>query len=291
MEGCVFFFFFPAESPEYKDPLFRHFCEACAAARRAYPHVTVSACRTLLSVACGDEGEGLTYERVAQLAGLDYMQAAHHIELLSSGRRDKEGLQLLSRAKVGGGKVRCVRLTPKGEEFVRLFAPSQGAHPDFSRVTAELAKGPLPALRVAAEMLPKITLGSFTVLLHIGLKQREFGFDGLAAKVVADELGVSNLPRHVATLGRGKRGQEGYGLIDLIESPKDGRIKLPELTDEGHRVMHAVACAVLGREIDPPRKVKPEAFEQQDRPEDVRRIMDEEDPDKWGEIVWGNDGG
>lgn len=284
-EGRVFFFFFlPAESPDYGDPAFRHFCNACANARRSYPHVTVSVCRTVLAVACGDEGEGMTYETLARLAGLEYIQAAHHVQLLSSGNRDAGGLGLLSRTREGGGKARTVRLTPKGEDFVRLFARTTGTDPDFSKVVAEVAREAFPALQVAVERLSNITLCAFTVLLHIAAQQRWFGFDGAAAKVIAEQLGVSNFPRHIAALAR-RTQEEGDDLITLVESSKDKRVKLPQMTPAGYRVVQAVMSALLGREAAPPKKFKREAAERLANSSDVPPIADD-DPDNWTDFEW-----
>ena len=285
-EGCVFFFFSQGESADYEEPHFRDFCEACANVRRAYPSMTAAACRTLLSVACGDQGAGLTYESVARMNDLEYIQALHHIELLSSGRRGKAGLDLLIRIKGDVGNTRLVKLSEKGEALVRLFAPQSEASGSFETVIAYVAKGPLQAFRVVVENLPGITLGTLSVFLHVGLKQRDFGVLGVPAKVIAKQLGVPNFPRHIAALGPGLDGGRGYGVINLVENSDDRRIKLPEVTPEGHRILHTLASAVLGREIDRPRKRKDIVFKRLTRPEDAPPIQDD-DPDNWGEIEWG----
>lgn len=125
---------------------------------------------------------------------------------------------------------------------------------------------------MATEILPGIALGTLTVLLNIALKQEAFGIHGKPAKTVAEELKLSNFPRHLAILGDGIGDRPGYGLINLVESAKDKRIKLPELSVKGHRFLTTLASEVVGHPIERPRKIKPKVLESLESPEDMSGV-------------------
>lgn len=241
-----------------------------------YPNLTVSVCRTLLSIVAKDERNGLSYHDVADLAGLEYIQAVHQIDKLSPGRDGGTGLGLLDIKYIGTSKRPNVVLSPKGESFARDFTP--GLKKDFSSsdIAEQIAKGPLPGFRLTTEILPKIALSTFTILLNIAVNQRAFGIEGVGTKTISKELDVSNLPRHLAILGSGSGDRSGCGLINLIESVKDRRVKLPELTVEGHRVVSAISSEVIGRPIEKPWKIKPEVLETLDSPDDMSGVHEDD---------------
>lgn len=279
--SAFFFFFSPASSNGYEDPLFVHFCGACARVRKAYPSLTASACRTLLSVVVAPDDSGLSYGEIATLSGLEYIQAVQQIEMLSSGRSGKDGLGLLTRLSKAG-KVRFVTLSREGIEFARFFAPQFEDATSNDALASQIAKGPLPGFQCATRELPSMTLGTLAVLLQVALRQRSFGIEGVSSKTIADDLEISNFPRHLAILGDGLGERPGYGLIRLRDSAKDRRVKLPELTDEGHRVVTSIAAAVTGRAVDPPKRVKPEVLEALDSPNDMSNLEE----DDYISIVW-----
>lgn len=244
--------------------------------RKEYPNLTLSACRTIMSVVVEADESGLSYHDVAELAGIDYIQAAHQIEMLSSGRNENGGLGLLIRQQGISVKQRAVLLSPKGERFARTFAPVLKAEVSKGEIARQIGCGPLPAFKIATELLPGMALGTFTVLLSIALKQRAFGIGGSSAKTIADELEVSNLPRHLAILGDGLGDRSGFGLINMIENAKDRRIKLPELSAKGHRLVTEIASNVVGHAIETPRKVKPEVLYALESPDDMSAVSDED---------------
>lgn len=287
-EDTAFFFFFsPGESPAYRDPRFQNFCKACNTIRHAHPSMTVGALRTLLTVAAWDPGGGLSYEDVARAADQEYIQALHHIELLSTGRRGHVGPELLIRREVEDSRSKLVTLSATGRTLARLFAYSDRDHPEFEHIAKEIKKGPLLALGEIHQRLPGISLGTLTVLLQVGIMQEEFGIYGVPAKRIAETLGISNMPRHLALLGDGvkKRGEPqfetarraktapekrlGYRVIQFVTSVDDARVKLPEMTPKGHTVLTEVARALCGGNVEIARRIKPEVLEALESPDDM----------------------
>lgn len=246
--------------------------------------MTAAALRTLLSVASYDRGSGLSYEAVARVNDIEYIQALHHIELLSSGRRGKTGAELLVRIQGEIGNARRVRLSEKGEAIMRLFAPELAPEAGIEDVVSVVSRGPLSAFNVVARELPGITLGTLTVLLHIGLRQREFGFWGVPAKTIADSLGISNFSRHLAALGPRPGEEREYNVISMVPNQNDKRVMLPELNANGHRILSTIVAAVLMREFEQPRRLDPDALREMARPEDAPRINDGSDPSLWVKI-------
>ncbi|WP_274963784.1 hypothetical protein [Thioclava electrotropha] len=277
LEGSAFFFFFsPWETAGYDDPMFRAFCEACADARRQHPNITVATCYTFLSIVAGMTGDGITNEEIVDLTGLEYNQVAPQVEALSSGRWKKEGLGFLERRDVENCRSRKIFVTKAGEEFARIFARPAGADAPHGDMVKHLLRSPLPALRAVRSRFPTLRLGTLTVFLFLGARQREFGFNGTPAHALADELGIPNFPRHLAVLGEGPKGGKGLGLIELRVSREDRRVKLPEVTEKGHRFLTEIASAVVGKEIELPRKVEPQKLEDLDSPDDISGLDDED---------------
>lgn len=248
--------------------------------------MTAGALRTLMVIAVCDNGEGLSYEDVAHETDQDYIQALHHIELLSTGRRNQNGPELLIRSRTENSRVKRVMLSEKGANALRVFALSARRHPDFARVSEELGQGPLQAIDEVVKYLPGISLGTLTVFLNVGLMQREFGFDGLPANKLAKKLHISNLPRHLAILGAGLKKRDGqkkrekpekrtgYDVIRLVVSEDDGRVKLPEVTGKGHEVLTAIASAVMGENAHSPKRAKATALTALESPDDIDNLDD-----------------
>ncbi|MGO4910650.1 hypothetical protein ACEN2J_20460 [Pseudorhodobacter sp. W20_MBD10_FR17] len=223
----------------------------------------------------------MSYDEIATLAELEYIQAVQQVEMLSSGRGGKDGLGLLTKQNKMS-KVRSVTLSKEGVEFARFFVTHLDEATSNEALASQIAQGPLPGFQCATRELPSITLGTLTVLLQVALRQRSFGIEGASAKTIADNLEISNFPRHLAILGDGLGERAGYGLIRLRDNAKDRRVKLPELTDEGHRVVTAIVAAVTGRAVDPPKRIKPEVLEALDSPDDMSNVED----DDYTSIVW-----
>jgi DNA-binding MarR family transcriptional regulator len=262
---AFFFFFMPSSSPHYQHPRFKLFCEACAWTRTQCPTLTLSALRTFLIVAEGGRATCISYDDIASRAGLDYIQAAHHIEQLSTGRAGHEGLELITRREEANRRYRTVNLTEKGSDLVRHFVPpeldvrsKEGSTVQEAKLNEALRGGPLPAIHFAIDALPGIALGTFTVLLEIARNEARFGFEGMPAKTIAEQLGISNFPRHLSMLSDGLKGRDGFRLVECITSPEDRRIKLPRLTAKGHRVVSQIAALVCGEALIVPRRAKPE---------------------------------
>lgn len=245
--------------------------------------MTISGLRTFLTVAAWGAETGLGYDDVARLAGLDYIQAAHQLELLSNGRAGQEGLELVVRREEADRRFRSVTLSDLGTNLAKRFAGpevhlgSEGSpQAEDAALRDALQRGPLPAIQFATNALPGISLGSFTVLLEITRQEAAFAFDGKPAKVIAEQLGISNFARHLSVLGSGSKDRKGFGLIEIISNVDDRRIKLPKLTAEGHRIMSEIAARVCEEERVVPKRVKPEKLEHVTEPSEITFLDDDD---------------
>ena len=245
--------------------------------------MTVGALRTLLVIAAFDKVEGLTYEEVARETGLKYIQALHHIELLSTGRSKQGGLGLVSRRDAAKGRITYSALSDLGKETVKLFAWVERDASHFEPVAVEIHTGVLPAITKALEFLPGISLGALATFLQVGLMQREIAFYGVSAKEIKERLNIANVSRHLSILGNGlkkrdakERGEKrpGYEVIEMIVSMEDSRVKLPELTDKGHKILFEIAKAVIGKEPTHPKRPKPELLENMESPDEIDDLDD-----------------
>ncbi len=254
--------------------------------------MTVGVLRTLLVVAAWDTGDGLSYDYVANKGDQEYIQALHHIELLSTGRRGHVGPELLVRQEVKDSRAKRVTLSAKGRDLARHFAYSDRDHPDFAHIAHQLKHGPLAALRDITQRLPGVSLGSLTVFLQVGMVQKEFGFDGTPVKRFTETLDISNMPRHLGLLGDGLKKRvpakresssrvrtapeilPGYEVIKLVTSLDDGRIKLPEVTPKGHAILTALASALFDEQAEIAKRVKPEILKTIKSPEDIDDLDD-----------------
>lgn len=260
--STFFFFFLPSSSPHYEHPRFKRFCDACARVRTQFPTLTLSPLRTFLTIAEAG-ASSLSYDHIASKAGIDYMQAAHHIEYLSTGRAGHEGIELVTRREDADRRYRTVTITEKGRDLARRFvSPEIGLEfneepiVEAARLSEALRSGPLPAIHFATNALPGAALVTLTVLLEIARNEVRFGLEGLPAKTIAAQLGISNFPRHLSILSEGLKGRDGLGLVECITSPEDRRIKLPRPTAKGHRVVSQIAALVCGEALIVPRRAK-----------------------------------
>lgn len=280
----VFFFFFvPASSPHYEDPRFQHFCDAFAHARAQFPSMTLSALRTFLTVAGWSAGSGIGYDEVAHRAGIDYVQAAHHLEQLSDGRAGQGGLGLTARREETDRRFRTVTITDLGAALARRFIlpgsalVAEGA-PQTQHATLRdaLQRGPLQATQFAADAMPGIALGTFTVLLEITRQEAKFAYEGRPAKEIAEQLGISNLAKHISILAQGLKGREGFGLVETVPHPVDRRIKLPRLTAQGHRIVSGIAARVCDADPLVPRRAKSEKVADLEGPDLIEGLNDDD---------------
>jgi len=271
LDSPLLFNFSPGESPGYRDPRFKSFCEGCNAIRPAYTRMTVGSLRSFLVVAAWDVGEGLSYEEVANKGDQSYTQALHHIELLSTGSIGHGGPELLIRRELEGR----VFLSSKGADLFRLFASSWRDHPEFKPSADDVKKCILPALGKIVQELHGISLGTFCVFLYVGLMQKEFGLHGIPVKTLTEVSGLTNMPRHFAILGDGlKRRADssretsprlkpppihrpGLNVLRLVTRLQDCRIKLPEVTPKGHGILTSMAAFVCGEPVEVAKRVKP----------------------------------
>lgn len=223
----------------------------------------------------------MSYSDVARAAGIDYIQAVHHLQILSDGRAGHTGIDVLSRREEADRRYRTVAVTDLGVEAAGRFVSEQfdlGALDDPKAKAAKLGealrRGPLPAIQFAAEALPSLALGTFAVLLEITRREASFAYHGVPAKVISEHLGISNFAKHLSILGPGLKGRKGLGLIESVPHPDDRRIKLPRLTAEGHRFVSSVAARVCNEERIIPKRAKLEKVIELANPDQISGLDD-----------------
>ena len=249
------------------------FCAGCAAARLSCPSMTVGMLRTVLVVAHSDQ-PSLTYAQLAALTGLPYDAIIYQVAQLSSGRGGQPGLGLLRFDEPSSRGKGQVALSEAGEALARgfLISPFQSGPSHLNELIAAASN----ATSVAAEALASHSLGTFCVLLQIALLQREFAFEGLAARAIGSKLSINNLPRHIAILADGLHGRPGLGLVRQVTHSGNARKKLPELTDAGHHLVSAIAAAAVCETRPVLKRPKAERILPLSAPADVWELTDED---------------
>ena len=278
--GCAFIFFFsPAFSPDFEGPEFKAFCEACYKVRARVPTLTLSALRNLLLVAAA--GKPMTIGDLAEQAGQAYAPTALMVGQLSEGRGSRQGLGLLGRIPGADRRQVLVLCRPEGLEIAAIFAPGPESAVRRAAVATRtdreyLAERVLPALAIALQHLPGITLGTFCVLLKIAEDREKFAFGGQRTSEIARSLGISNLPRHLAVLShagadRSDQSADQRRLVVLAGNPQDARAHIPKLTFAGIELLANVAAALCGgapREVRVPKDASLEAARSPDEVSD-----------------------
>lgn len=267
--GSAFFFFFNIPtSPSHGAPQFRQFCDACYGLRRRYPTLTVAALRTILVIARADTP--ITYQDAAEQTGQEYAATAHQIASLADGRGKQAGLGLLQRLPGAHSRARRVHCTAEAMDHVAQFAAEPGG-------SVERVLNVLAAILTRA---PKMSLGTLCVYLYIATHQARFAYDGEPAKIIATDLGISNLPKHLKILEFGT--DQAPALLGFHTHDYDQRIRLPYLTKDGLVLHYDLVHALTGRPVAKPRMPQPQALDRLETPEDIDQLADED----FDDIEW-----
>lgn len=249
----------------------------------------MSALRTVFIVGAADNRKPLYYDDVAQATDLKYELAAHQIGQLAEGRAGQPGARLLCRVSVESSRLKTVQLSRLGYAVARRFVPvAEAEEMRLSEVDCQtgltnfLQGSTLPGLNIINDALPGVSLGTLSVLLYIATHQSDFGFEGTPAKQIAKDLGVPNLHRHLMLLMEGKEDWTARKLVAATPHKKNSRIILPELTDDGYRLISELAAAVVGETAIMPRRAKTPRLEELASPKDMKKL----DDDDFDNIQW-----
>lgn len=275
MGGSAFFFFFTwACSDDFESPEFRDFCAACYRIHRLRPTLTVDGLFALLSVAA--DVRPTRYATLAATMGMPYHPIAALAAQLSEGRGRRRGLMLLKRLPGSDRRQLVLGTTKLGRAIARRFACIGASQIDETTVYSRLSDALLPALSVARNQAPNLSLSTFCVLLFIAEHAEDFGGKGQPANLISKRTGIVNLPKHFAILGNDASEKPGLGLIDLQRSALDRRVVLPKLTHHGLSTVASIAAALLSKDPAPLRFPKEEKLLEADRPEDVKKFSEDD---------------
>ncbi len=220
-----------------------------------------------LSVAA--EGKPTSYDRLAELCGTDYKTAAIYAAVLSDGRGHQPGADLLCRIPGPDRRARALVLSQTGQEIAQLFCTVPAT--ECSKLDA-LRTLILPALQMAMICAPNLNMTAFCVLLYITQHNERFAYYGDPATVIAQALGITNLPRNLEKLSV----ENGVGLIELQKNPRDRRVRLPNLSARGLELMANIAAKMSNQTPRPVARPKPESLAKAPKPEDVRDFTQED---------------
>ncbi|MBY6201051.1 hypothetical protein KUV65_06740 [Maritalea mobilis] len=277
--GSAFFFFFSWPcSDDFESSEFRDFCAACYRTHRLRPTLTVDGLFALFSVAA--EARHTTYDALAAKMDAPYPSVAVLAAQISEGRGRRRGLRLLKRLPGSDRRQILLGTTKLGGAITRRFACAGSNQIDRTAVQNRLRDSLLPALSVAREHAPNLTLSTFCVLLFIAEHGADFGGKGQAANLISKSTGIVNLPKHFSILAGGNTEKPGLGLIKIEQHSLDRRIVLPRLTDKGVSVVASIAAALRSKEPAPMRFPKAEKLREADCPEDVKGFGKEDFDEK-----------
>lgn len=220
------------------------------------------------------------FSEIGNLVGLKSEQVGHQIGQLSDGRGKQPGLNLLTREKGLNGRSRQVSLSRTGRAIVNsfVFPPLEGKMTSgerSKRASEFAAKKLFPLFKMLAKYASTMSLGTFCVLLLVTLEQEQLGYGGTPVKKLAARLQIPNLPRHIKLLVDGPNSKNNLGLITQAKSNRDRRMALPVLTNEGIRLIGAVASMLINRTPSTPMKVKREVLEKLNSPDDIADLPPE----------------
>ena len=269
-------------SPDFQSREFLNFCRACYEVRRFKPSMTVGQLQTVLLVASSPRP--MSFHEVADAVGLEYGAAAQHIAQIAEGKGKKPGQGLLKRIPGPDRRSKLVTISRTGKAVACCFAleeERQGARDfaeeDRNRMLSEhLRRSTLPALQAVVSFSSTLSLGSLCVLLYVAVNQQKIGLEGRPIYELAEELMISNLPRHLMLLGPGNLKRTGFSLLKFEPHLRDLRITLPDLSDKGLKLMVSLASGLLERPAAPLRRPKAEAIEALASPEEVDTLSDDD---------------
>lgn len=129
-----------------------------------------------------------------------------------------------------------------------------------------------------------MALGTFCVLLAVVQNIQKFGAHGAPSRLIAVQLGISNLPKHFENLTTGTKNKPGFELIELLPHSQDGRITLPNLTRKGLTLAANISSALLLKPPGPVRFPKEERLQAAPSPDDVKMFSNNDF--NFEKIVW-----
>lgn len=276
-----FFFFFWPSSDDFESEEFKRFCEVCYRVRAFKPTLTVNGLHAVLSVAASYPRPVL-YEDFARSTGQAYNTAAIQAAQLSEGRGKLAGLRLLRRVPGADRKQKMLELSRTGKAIAQLFHGAPGC--SDQECAEYLSTTILPVLDLLRKEAPSLALGSFCVFLAVTQNAERFGARGDASGLIADQLGLSNLPKHFEHLASGSDKRPGLELVELQRHAQNRRIVLPKLTNKGLRLVANIAAGLQHKPPSLVRYPKEAKLRTAASPDDVRAFSDDDfDVD---EIEW-----
>ncbi len=226
----------------------------------------------------------MNFREVTDAIGLEYGLGAQHIAQIAEGKGKKPGQRLLRRIPGHDNRSKLVVPSRTGDAVACCFAPSEDREkanelPEEERkllLSDHLKRATIPATQVVASYLPVMSLGSFCVLLYVTNNLSKIAYEGQPTSELAEELGISNLPRHLMLLGPGNPKRKGLGLLGFEPNMKDLRVTLPNPSPTGLQLMMLTVSALLQRPAAELRMPKAEAIEALPSPEDIENLSDED---------------
>lgn len=237
----------------------------------------------MLTVAAAERP--MAYGELSEATGQMHRTTQIQAALLSDGRGKQRGMNLLVRVQGDDRRLKLLTTSPSGDAIARQFLADEKDAELESSYKNELSAKVLPALGHVLGMAPEIKLGTFCVLLYIVERNPEFALDGLPSVTITNDLGISNLPRHIAVLSSGGKTGKDLGLVEMIsDRGPDKRVVVPSLTGKGLQLMANVAAALQQKRPDPVKTPKPERLADDATHADVNAFGD----DDWNfdEIEW-----
>lgn len=219
------------------------------------------------------------------MTGQSYSSAQIQAALLSDGRGKQPGLNLLVRVQGEDRRQKKLILSPAGTKIADRYIWGENELSLSSPNWSALPDAVLPALAHVLSVAPDINLGTFCVLLYVVEHNPKFGLDGCPSITITKELGISNLPRHLAVLSTGSKTGKDLDLIEMIANKgSDKRVVVPSLTGKGLQLIANVAAALQQKKPSPVKTPKPERLADDASQEDVNAFID--DDFDFNEIVW-----
>lgn len=273
-DSAFFFLFAAASSPDFHSDAFRAFCNACFRVRKFKPTLTVSALRTVLTVAA--EERPLTIKWVARERRLEYHPIALQIGQLSDGRGMHRGLKLIRRVAGKDRREKLIVATKTGRALAHLFS-RKTLNETTSCIERDWLKDRVnPALDKLLEAAPDMALGTFCVYLYATLHSDRFGHLGYPASTISRDLGISNLTVHLGTLAGRKSPRYSVNLLLLSKHPTDSRVTVPQPSNEGLALASEMAATLLAKEPGPVLRPKAERLLAAASPEELAIFEDDD---------------
>lgn len=122
------------------------------------------------------------------------------------------------------------------------------------------------------------------MLLAITQNAERFGARGDPSGLIADQLRLSNLPKHFENLSSGSDKRPGLEFVELQRHPHNRRITLPKLTEKGLRLVANIAAALQHKPPSAVRFPKEEKLRDALSPDSVKEFSD--DDFDFDEIEW-----